>query len=366
MTMCLSAFFRRAGVTLVGALLMCGSSAQAAAGPDPQLIEAAKKEARLVVYSSTDSASAEPLLQDFRKLYPFLTVEYTDMNTTEIYNRFLAEASAGSGSADLLWSSSMDLQFKLVNEGYAQPYLSSELAALPKWASYQNLAYGTTLEPAVIIYNKRLLPADSVPKSHADLARLLRQKPDLLRGKVASFDPEKSGIGFLLHTQAAKLSPAYWDLVQALGAAGAKVYTSSGAMIEKVGSGEHLVAFTVIGSYALLRTKKDANLGMVLPSDYTLAFSRIAFIPKAARHPNAAKLFLDFILSKAGQQNMAAKSLIYALRDDVSGEATHAALLKELGPALKPIPVGATLLESLDPATRLEFLKRWKQSRVLQ
>jgi iron(III) transport system substrate-binding protein len=327
-----------------------------------QVIEAARKEGKLVVYSSTDSASAEPLLQEFQKLYPFVKLEYSDLNTTEVYNRFIGEAAAGTGTADLLWSSSMDLQLKLVNEGQAQAYASPEIPALPKSAVWQNLAYGTTLEPVVIVYNKRLLPADAVPKSHADLLRLIKEKPDLFKGKVTAFDPEKSGVGFMFHTQTARLLPAYWDLVAALGAGGDRFYTSTGAMIEKVSSGEHLVGFTIIGSYALLRSRKDPTLGIVYPKDFTLAFSRIAFIPKQARNPNAAKLFLDFLLSRRAQQIMASKSLIYALREDVEGEATHAALVKDLGDALKPIPVSMSLLESLEPAKRLEFLKHWKHS----
>src|SRR5262249_39816309 len=58
---------------------------------------AAQKEGRVVIYSSTDSASAEPLLQDFKSQYPGIVVEYNDLNTTEVYNRFLAEAAGGRG-----------------------------------------------------------------------------------------------------------------------------------------------------------------------------------------------------------------------------------------------------------------------------
>ena len=61
-------------------------------------VTAAQKEWRLVVYSSTDSHSAEPLLQDFKSLYPSIQVEYNDLNTTEIYNRFVAEAANGSSN----------------------------------------------------------------------------------------------------------------------------------------------------------------------------------------------------------------------------------------------------------------------------
>ena len=105
---------------------------------------AAQKEGKLVIYSSTDSASVEPLLQDFKSLYPFLQVEYNDLNTTEVYNRFIAETASGSGGADLLWSSAMDLQLQLASKGHALTYASPEISGLPKWAVWQNQAYGTT------------------------------------------------------------------------------------------------------------------------------------------------------------------------------------------------------------------------------
>src|SRR5262249_24518135 len=137
---------------------------------------AAQKEGRVVIYSSTDSASAEPLLQDFKSQYPGIQVEYNDLNTTEVYNRFLAENGGGGGTGDFLWSWAMDLQLQLVHNGSAQTYSSPETGHLPKWAVWQNQAFGTTFEPVTMTYNKRLLPQDAVPSSHADLARMLKEK----------------------------------------------------------------------------------------------------------------------------------------------------------------------------------------------
>ena len=47
-------------------------------------------------------------------------------------------------------------------------------------------------------------------------------------------------------------------------------------MMERVTSGEHLIAYGIFGSYALSRSKKDPNLGIVLPKDYTMVTSRVA------------------------------------------------------------------------------------------
>ena len=61
-----------------------------------ELIEAAEKEGQLTVYATTDQVVAGPLVKDFQALYPKIKVEYTDRTSTEVYNRFVSEAAAGS------------------------------------------------------------------------------------------------------------------------------------------------------------------------------------------------------------------------------------------------------------------------------
>jgi len=95
-------------------------------------------------------AAANPLIKDFQALYPGIQVDYTDLNSTELYSRFIAEVAAGTGTADVLWSSAMDLQVRLAADGNAATYASPEIAALPKWAVLANQAYGTTYEPITL------------------------------------------------------------------------------------------------------------------------------------------------------------------------------------------------------------------------
>src|SRR5256885_12539962 len=95
-------------------------------GTAKDVIAAAEKEGKLTIYSTTDSALVQPLLKDFAALYPKVPVEYTDMNSTELYNRVISEAAAGSVAGDLLWSSAMDLQVKLANDAFAQAYATPE------------------------------------------------------------------------------------------------------------------------------------------------------------------------------------------------------------------------------------------------
>jgi iron(III) transport system substrate-binding protein len=322
------------------------------------IVAAAKKEGKVVVYSSTDTVAANPLIKDFQALYPGISVEYNDMNTTEIYNRFISERAAGSGSADVLWSSSMDLQVKLVNDGAALTYASPEVAHMPAWSVWKNEAYGTTYEPIAFVYNKRLVTGDEIPQTRADLLKLF--KAEKFKGKVTTYDIEKSGVGFMLITQDSAQNPAFWDFVKALGATGPRFQSSSGTMMERISSGENLLGYNIFASYAVLRAKKDPGIGYVLPKDYTLVMSRVQFISKSAKNPNAAKLWLDYVLSKRGQTIIANQADLGSIRTDVDGEMTAAGLAKTLGASVRPIPINADLLVYLDQKKRLDFLKQWQ------
>jgi iron(III) transport system substrate-binding protein len=351
--------------TAIGALALVPAAAiaQVPAGYPAdyaQTIAAAKKEGKVVIYSALDTKAATPLIKDFSALYPDVKVEYNDMNSTELYNRFIAEVASGQGSADVMWSSAMDLQVKLVDDGQALAYKSPEAGKLPGWSVYKNQAYGTTYEPAVFIYNKRLVTADEVPADHAAFAKLINTKVDKFKGKVTTYDIEKSGVGFMFVVQDTKYFPGMKDIEKGFGATGYRVYSSTGNMLEKVSSGEHLLGYNVLGSYALVRAKKDANLGVQLPKDFTLVLSRVMFIGKSAKNPNAAKLWVDYILSQRGQKLIGSEVELFSIRDDVDAEYTAAKLNKQLGGTVKPIPVAAEITEFLDSKKRLEFLGAWK------
>jgi iron(III) transport system substrate-binding protein len=284
------------------------------------------------------------------------------MNSTEVYSRFTSENAANAASADAVWSSAMDLQLKLAQDGLAMTYKSPESAALPDWAKWKDMVYATTFEPVAIVYNKRLVAADEVPKTHADFTKLLTSKAEKFQKKVTTYDAEKSGVGFMLVNQDAKLNPAFWDLVKAMGARQVNMQSSTATMMERVASGENLIGYNILGSYALTRAKKDTSIGVAFTSDYNLVLSRLAFVAKNAKNPNAAKVFVDYLLSKRGQTITAEQAELFSIRTDITGKESGVAFAKELGSAVKPIAVSADLLAGLDPAKRLEFLKQWQAS----
>ena len=283
-------------------------------------------EGALVIYSTTDMRVAQYLIDDFQALYPKVVIDYQDLNSTELHYRFIAETQLGIDSADIVWSSAMDQQFSLVNSGYAQPYRSPEIAKLPKWAVWNEQAFGTTYEPVLIAYNKRLLAANDVPQTRADLIRLLNAGPERFKGKVDTYNIEKSGLGFFFATQDANEAQGFDALAGALGNAGVRFHLTTDAMLKRVASGQALIAYNVLGSYAIAEARKNPAIGYVFPKDYTLVTSRVMFINKMARNPNAAKLWVDYVLSRRGQAIIADRALLYAIRSDVEGVATASKL----------------------------------------
>lgn len=256
----------------------------------------------------------------------------------------------------------MDLQIKLANDRYAETYRSPEARYLPSWAIWHDEAYGTTFEPAVFVYNKRLVAKDEIPRTHSEFLQLLTTKQEKFAGNVIMYDIEKSAVGFLFLTQDSIAMPAFWSLLKAMGACNVELEANTATMIERIASGKDLIGYNLLGSYALARAKRDPRLGVVLPTDYTLVLSRVILIARRARHPNAAKLWVDFVLSRRGQTVLAERSRFFSIRPDVTGEFTAATLSATLGESARPIGVGSGLMVFLDKAKHQEIIRRWRQS----
>ena len=353
---------RRGAMTMVaGAATLAGSRAWAQAGPSADKVNKAKAEGKVAIYTSTDLDQGQKLLDAFKAAYPGIDLQWNDLGTTSTFNRIISEAAAKQVGCDIAWSSAVELQLTAVDKGLAEEYKSPEAGKLPDWAVYKNAAYGTTIEPAAIVYNKRLLPAEMIPKTHADLLRILKDNRAKLDGKVATYDPEKSGTGYMFQTHDMENVPNYWELLTAFGAAHGKVYGSSGSMREKVISGEHLLAFDVVGSYAVAWSKGNDNVGHGFLSDYVPAFSRPMLIAKGAPHPNAAQLFLDFTLSPPGQKALSDGGLP-GVRSDVPGAENLETVTKMVGGKLSPVPLSAKTLEYSDAKHRGEFFRQWRKA----
>jgi iron(III) transport system substrate-binding protein len=311
-----------------------------------QIVAGAKKEGRVVVQSDLGKRSARPLIDDFRALYPGIEVVFVERSV----------------APDVMWSSAMDSQLKLVEEGRATTYRSPEIGALPSWAVYRDVAYGTTYEPVVFVYNKKRLREEEVPRAHDQLARMLIASPARYRGKVATLDIRKNGLGAMFIVQDRRHHRGLEDLASAMGKVEYRLVKDSATLLDKVASGDYLLGYNVPGSEALARARRTPALGVVMPQDYTLVLSRVAFIAKEAKHPNAAKLWLDYLLSARGQKVISDALGLFAIREDVEVKQGAARLGRELGARARPITIDGDLALTLEPSRREALIKRWTET----
>ena len=316
------------------------------------LIATARAEGGVRVYGNADAAALAALIAAFRRNYPGVAVRYDNLESRDIYARVVREARGGKPGADLVWSSGMDLQAKLINDGYAQAYQSPEKPALPAEAVWKNMGYGVTAEPVAIVYNRRLIPPSRVPRTHEAFEGLLRAGRVPLTGKVATYDPARSNVGYLYLTQDQAITGDTRSLMQAMAATRPWLSPTTKPMLAAVADGRIAIAYNVVGPYALTAAKRDRRIGVIFPRDYTLVASRVAFIARDARRPAAAKLFLDFLLSRTGQ-TLLARQWLLPVRSDVRAPRLSAQ-------QQRPIRVGPELLVNLDTIKRRRFLADWR------
>ncbi|MFB2552849.1 ABC transporter substrate-binding protein [Ensifer soli] len=322
--------------------------------------------ALLTVYSSLDEPLARPMIEAFQKAYPGISVRYEDMLTGEIYDRIVRETDAGEGTADFAFSSAMDLQVKLANDGYAQASVLPMSARWPAWANWRNTAYALTFEPAVFVYHRPSFAGKAPPSTRAAFVDYLKHEGDAVYGRIGTYDIERSGVGFLFMARDQEQFGDIWSVIRAMGAAGVKLYSTSSAILERVADGRFVLGYNILGSYAADWARRHPDVGIVLPKDYTVVMSRIGLVPEAARAPELGRLYLEFFMSKEGQTLMARELQIPAVNPDVAGDNTALTLQDMLGAQLRPVPVSPGLMVYLDQVKRARLIARWNEMLRLQ
>ncbi|MFD1327706.1 ABC transporter substrate-binding protein [Mycoplana ramosa] len=315
----------------------------------------------LVVYSSLDEPLARPMIKGFQQANPDVAVRYEEMLTGEVYDRVVKETDAGQKTADFAFSSAMDLQVKLSNDGYAQRSDLPMSERWPRWANWRNTAYALTFEPAVFVYHKPSFAHEKPPASRAEFLDYLNRHGNEIYGRIGTYDIERSGVGFLFMARDQEQFGDIWTVIRAMGAAGVKLYSTSSAILERIADGRFVIGYNILGSYAADWAAKHPDVGIVLPKDYTVVMSRIGLVPQAAASPDLGRRYLEFFMSKEGQTIMAQKLQIAAVSPEVAGENTATTMREMLGTQLKPVPVSPGLMVYLDQVKRARLIARWNE-----
>ncbi|OHV72751.1 ABC transporter substrate-binding protein [Ensifer sp. LCM 4579] len=320
-----------------------------------------KETERLTIHAATDLEAMRPLIRDFQELRPGVAVDFVDYVTNDLFRQAVDACAGKSRSADILLSSSVDQLVRLANDGCAEAHTSRETSAAPAWANWRDEIFGFTFEPVVFVYDRRALPAAEVPRSHEELADLLRREPEEFRNRIGTYDIEASGVGYLLAFNDSRQAPTtYGRLLESLSRTKTVTRCCNNEVLGEIAAGNVRLAYNVLGSYAYAAAKANPDLGIVVPGDYTLVLSRGAMIPSNARKPALGKQFLDYLLSSRGRAVAREYSFFFSESGPLPAGVDGPASLMESGIA-RPIRIGPALLAAQDEIQRRSFIEDWKR-----
>jgi iron(III) transport system substrate-binding protein len=315
---------------LIGPLL-----ALAAAAP-----LAAQAGGKLVLYTSQPDRDAQRTVEGFRKKNPGVEVEIFRSGTTEVMSKLMAEIAAGAPRADVLLIADALSMERLKAAGELQAYPGADVRELPPDAYDKAKTYfGTKLITTGIIVNRQ---ATMKPASWKDLL-----KPEA-KGQVALPSPLYSGAAAIhmgaLHASAALGSDYYEKLAKN----GAVALRGNGAVLNAVAGGQKM--YGIIVEFMALNAKaKGSPVDFVFPAEGVSIVTEPTAILRGTKNPEAARAFVDFLLSKDGQE-LAMSQGYFPARKDVNPPPGFPDVA-----SLRILPVDIAELEKRDELNKKRF-----------
>jgi iron(III) transport system substrate-binding protein len=246
------------------------------------------------------------------RTYPFVKMSFWRGDTEEIVAKLSAEARANNVVADLAEGTTVGEL--AVKAGIAQPYYTPMVEALPeRYRDPRGLWTSTRISYFSIAYNTRLVPPDQAPKSYDDLT------DPRWRGKLAWRIGTASGTPLFITTiRLARGEQQAAEFLRRLSAQKMINFGSGSArtLVDRVIAGEFPIALNIFAHHPLISRAKGAPVDSRLMDPVPSAASTMV-IPKGVRHPYAALLLADFILSREAQQILA-DAEYFPTRSDVA------------------------------------------------
>jgi len=288
-------------VGLIASLLL--AYALPASAQDARL-EAAKKEGKVVWYTSLALPSAEKVAKLFEAAYPGIKVEVHRTGSQRILQRVMQELQANIKLVDVIHTSDAGHFVLLKDKKLLMKYTPAGVEAFPAgFKDKDGYYYALRATVNVIAYNTKLVPPAEAPKTWKDL---LDPK---WKGKLVTAHPGYSGV---IATHVLALVHLHgWDYFKQLAQNKLMLVQSAVDPAGVVASGERLVAVDG-GDYYYYQMKKKGNpIETVYPKEGVPLVVSPTAITSFAPHPNAAKLFTDFTFSRELQQVMADSEGLY-------------------------------------------------------
>jgi iron(III) transport system substrate-binding protein len=257
-----------------------------------KLIDGARKEGRLVLYTGMDAEEANLFTKEFAKKFPFVKADVFRSSGEKVQARFLVEHRANTHSADVFQTSIVQV-YQLKNSGLLARYASEEAAAYADgfkdpqghWTAFYQIPY-------VIGYNTRQVAAKDVPASYEDLLQ------PRWKGLISLETEEYQWFYHVLQIMGRDKG---LDFMKKFAGQNLQMRKGHTLLAQLVAAGESAIA-TVVYSNRVERMKASgAPIDWVRFKGPTITAINAISIPDKAPHPNTARLFVDFVLSREGQ-----------------------------------------------------------------
>ncbi len=281
------------------------------------IVDGARKEGQVVLYSAMIVNQAlRPLADSFMKKYPFVNMTFWRGDTEDVIAKLSAEERANNLVADVAEGTGVgDLA---VDAGLTVPYATPMVEALPeRYREASNRWTYTRISYFSIAYNTRLVPPEQAPRTYDDLL------DPRWRGKLAWRVGTASGAPLFITAIRLARGEAAADTYFHQLAAQKMINFGSGSartLVDRVIAGEFPIALNIFAHHPLISKAKGAPVESRLMNPVPSTAGTMV-IAKGVRHPYAAMLLVDFILSKEGQQILAGADYFPARTDVVPDEA---------------------------------------------
>jgi iron(III) transport system substrate-binding protein len=287
-------------IAAVAALIITASPVLAAEAPPskitPELIAAATKEGKVAFYTSVDVQVAEAVAKAFEAKYPGITVQVERSGAERIFQRIGQESMAHIYTADVVNSSDAAHFILWKRDGMLAPLLPEDVALhFPAAQREPDSAYApwrATL--SIIAYNTSLVKSADAPRSYADLldAKWI--------GKLVKSHPGYSGATLTATFQMAR--DIGWDYFARLAKQKVLQVQSATEPPKKLALGERAVMVDGTEYVLFLQKDRGAPVEPVYASEGTPLVISPSAVLKTAPHPNAARLFQDYLYTAEAQQ----------------------------------------------------------------
>jgi iron(III) transport system substrate-binding protein len=260
---------------------------------------------KLILYTSMKESLIGELKKAFEAKNPGVEMDYQSAGAGKLMAKIAAERESGKILADALWTSEVPDFYQLKTDGLLLSYVSPEVKnILNPFDDFDGSFTPARLGTLGVAYNTRLIKTP--PAAWKDLTG------EAFKGTYGIANPGLSGTAYM--SVAALVNAFGWEYFEALKKNGAKMGKGSGQVVDDTASGD-LSASLAVDYITNDKIEKGATIALAYPPEMLVIPSPIAVF-KNSPNIEAAKKFVDFLISKEGQEIIAKEGTL-PVRSDV-------------------------------------------------